>query len=75
MGTRELIRDNWRLLRDKAREQWHSLTGEDLDYIDGSYDRLTERLCDRCGLKEEGAAKKAIEDWLAAVGHGRLRGG
>jgi uncharacterized protein YjbJ (UPF0337 family) len=67
------VAGEWQHFREKVRDQWHYLTDEDLDYIDGSYDRLTERLCDKCGLKEEGAAKQAVDDWLSAMGHARMR--
>lgn len=66
------VRDNWRHFRSKVKAQWSQLTEEDLDYVDGCYDRLTEKLSERCGLHEKEGAGKAVDDWLQTMGHARL---
>ena len=63
----DVVQDNWKQFRDKARTQWGKLTEEDLKEIEGRREELAGRIQKRYGL-EKAAAQSAIDDWMREPG-------
>jgi uncharacterized protein YjbJ (UPF0337 family) len=53
----DTVRDQWQLIRGKAKEWWDKLTDEDLDVIDGNTDLLVSKLRERYGFSKDKAAQ------------------
>lgn len=58
----------WSQLKSEVRDEWHMLTDEDLLAIDGSRDRLVQRITDRYGGTPE-AVEAEVQTFLARLGH------
>lgn len=59
----ESVTGDWRQLRAAAQETWAKLTDEDLDFIDGKFERLLDRIQHHYGLPHD-EAELEILDWL-----------
>ncbi len=44
MTNEEILAKDWKNLRSKARERWHSLTDEDISIINGDWSVLVSML-------------------------------
>ncbi len=53
---------NWNKIRGTIKEQWGNLTDDDLDMINGKYDKLVGRIQEKYSVSES-TARKMIEDW------------
>lgn len=51
------VRDQWQLIRGKAKGWWDKLTDEDLDGIDGNTDLLVSKLREHYGFSKDKAAQ------------------
>ena len=58
----EVLKGKWHRLRGAIRQKWGELTDDDLDYIDGSLERLTGRLQERYGMSQE-QSEHEVEDF------------
>ena len=56
------IEGSWKQLRGKVKEQWGSLTDDDLDQIDGQRDQLEGKIQERYGLAKD-KAREAVDEW------------
>lgn len=64
MNTLE-IKGDWNIAKGKLKQQWSSLTENDLQYLEGKQDELLGRIQKRTGETRESvekAVKKACED-------------
>ena len=57
---------NWHQLRGRIREQWGKLTDDDLEMVNGQYERLVGRIQARYGMTRE-LAEHAVREWLLGV--------
>ena len=60
------IAGNWQQLRGRIKEQWSKLTDDDLEMVNGQYERLIGRIQARYGMTRE-LAEHAVREWLAGV--------
>ena len=61
-----MVNDNlegsWLHFKNKVKEQWHKLTDDDLDVIDGNRDQLLGKIQERHGITQD-EAEKQVTDW------------
>jgi uncharacterized protein YjbJ (UPF0337 family) len=58
------IGPKWQQIKGSVKQQWGDLTDDDLDYIDGTRDRLVGRLQEKYGIAKEEAERQA-DRWFA----------
>ena len=56
------IEGNWKQFQGKVKEQWGTLTDDDLDVIEGKRDQLIGRLQERHGLNKD-EAERQVTEW------------
>ena len=56
------MKGNWNQVKGKVKEQWGSLTDDDLDVIAGRRDQLCGRIQERHGLARD-EAEKQVKDF------------
>jgi uncharacterized protein YjbJ (UPF0337 family) len=54
----------WHQIRGSVKQEWGKLTDDDLDYIEGTRDRLVSRLQQKYGVTKEVAEQQA-DRWFA----------
>ena len=60
------IEGNWKQLSGKVKEQWASLTNDDLAAIDGRREQLAGKIQERYGVSRD-AAEQQIDDYLTPM--------
>ena len=55
------IKTQWMQLKGSAKQRWGKFTDDDLDYVDGTRDRLVSRLQQKYGMTETEAERQADE--------------
>lgn len=60
--NRDTLEENWQQVRGEAKTKWSRLTEDDLQQVDGEYDRFVGRLQERYGMEEE-KARRQVEEW------------
>lgn len=45
----DILKGNWKQFRGEIQKQWGKLTNDDLDIINGEYDKLVGRVQERYG--------------------------
>lgn len=58
------FKTQWLQLRGALRDKWRNLTAEDVQQINGSYDRLVEKLEQRYNYSRE-EAENNIQSWIS----------
>ena len=53
---------SWLHLKNKVKEEWHKLTDDDLDVIDGKRDQLLGKIQERHGITQD-EAEKQLNAW------------
>ncbi len=61
-GTRTKWEGRWDQLKGKAKQQWGSLTDDDLDVAEGKYDEMVGRIKERTGESEEAIRERLERD-------------
>ena len=56
------IEGNWKQFKGKVKEQWGSLTDDDLNMIDGQREQLEGKIQERYGLARD-KAREAVDEW------------
>jgi uncharacterized protein YjbJ (UPF0337 family) len=51
--NRDILAGKWRQLRGEIQRRWGKLTNDDLDQINGNYDKLMGKLQERYGHARE----------------------
>lgn len=59
----DILKGNWRQFRGEVQKQWGKLTNDDLDVIEGEYDKLIGRIQERYGYNRE-RAEQEVNDYL-----------
>lgn len=57
----DVLQGKWKQVRGAIKEQWGELTDDDLDRIEGSFDRLVGVLQERYGYAKEKAEAEVAE--------------
>jgi uncharacterized protein YjbJ (UPF0337 family) len=60
------VEGNWKQLKGQVRQQWGSLTNDDLDIIEGKRTELSGRLQKRYGIAKD-EAERQIDAWLNTI--------
>lgn len=55
------LKGDWNIIKGKLKQQWGSLTDDDLRYVDGQQDELIGRIQKRTGETRE-AVERALRD-------------
>ncbi|MCC7048311.1 MAG: CsbD family protein [Alphaproteobacteria bacterium] len=58
----DIAKGNWKELKGKVKQQWGSLTDDDLMKIEGKRDQLVGRVQERYGIAKD-EAEKQVKDW------------
>lgn len=67
---RDILMGRWKQLRGSVRQEWGKLTDDQIDQINGSYDRLVGVLQENYGYTRERAEEEANR-WLGNMDSGR----
>jgi uncharacterized protein YjbJ (UPF0337 family) len=57
----DILKGNWKQFRGEVQKQWGKLTNDDLDVIEGEYDKLVGRIQERYGYDREQAEREVDE--------------
>ena len=57
--NKEIIKGKWNQLKGEAKIQWAKFSDDDLNAIDGNYDKVVGKLQEKYGYKKEEAEKEA----------------
>lgn len=59
--NKDILKGNWKQLRGEIQKQWGKLTNDDLDVINGEYDKLVGRVQERYGWNREHAEREVTD--------------
>lgn len=62
--NKDIFKGNWKQLRGEVQKQWGKLTNDDLDVVNGEFDKLVGRIQERYGWERE-QAEKELNNYLA----------
>jgi len=54
-----VLSGKWKQIRGELKQQWAKLTDDDLDHIDGSWDRFVGKIQERYGKSQADADREA----------------
>ena len=58
----DTLQGQWKQLKGQVRQKWGKLTDDEIDQVNGSYERLVGILQEKYGLARENA-EKLVNDW------------
>jgi uncharacterized protein YjbJ (UPF0337 family) len=59
----DILKGNWKQFRGELQKQWGKLTNDDLDVINGEYEKLVGRVQERYGWDRE-YAEREVSDYF-----------
>ncbi|HLJ59236.1 MAG TPA: CsbD family protein [bacterium] len=59
--NRDQLKGKWRQLRGHVKKQWGKLTDDDLEQVEGDYDKLLGKIQERYGIAREEAERRLKE--------------
>lgn len=57
----DILKGNWKQFRGEIQKQWGKLTDDDMDVINGEYDKLVGRMQERYGWDKEHAERELTD--------------
>lgn len=57
----DILKGNWKQFRGEIQKQWGKLTNDDMDVINGEYDKLVGRVQERYGWDREHAEREVTD--------------
>ena len=61
--NKDILEGNWKQIRGQVKMMWGRLTDDELDQIEGHYDRLVGIVQERYGYTRQ-EAEKSVNDFL-----------
>lgn len=61
--NKDTLKGKWKQTRGEAKARWGKLTDDDMDQVDGNYDKLVGRIQERYGKSRE-AAESDADEWM-----------
>jgi uncharacterized protein YjbJ (UPF0337 family) len=62
--NRDILQGKWNQLRGEVIRQWGRLTNDDVDELEGNFEKLVGRIQERYGYQRE-RAEQEVDDFLA----------
>lgn len=59
----DVLKGKWRQLKGEVQIQWGKLTNDDLDMVEGDFDKLVGRIQERYGYERE-RARRELNEWI-----------
>jgi len=59
--NRDQLKGKWRQVRGHVKKQWGKLTDDDLEQVEGDYDKLLGKIQERYGIAREEAERRLKE--------------
>jgi uncharacterized protein YjbJ (UPF0337 family) len=59
--NKDIFAGKWKQFRGEVKKRWGKLTDDDLDQVEGSYDKFLGRMQERYGYAKERAEKELDE--------------
>lgn len=57
----DILKGNWKQFRGEIQKQWGKLTNDDMDVINGEYDKLVGQIQERYGWNRERAERELTD--------------
>jgi uncharacterized protein YjbJ (UPF0337 family) len=57
--NKDIIKGKWKQIKGEVKTQWGKLTDDELDEIDGRYDKIVGKLQEKYGYQKEQAEEEA----------------
>jgi len=57
--NKEILKGKWNQIKGEVKVQWGKLTDDEVDQIDGDYDKMVGMLQEKYGYEREQAEKEA----------------
>jgi uncharacterized protein YjbJ (UPF0337 family) len=57
--NKDIFKGKWNQVKGEVKKQWGDLTDDELDRIEGSYDKMVGKLQERYGYNKQKAALEA----------------
>jgi uncharacterized protein YjbJ (UPF0337 family) len=67
--NRDILMGKWKQVRGKVRQQWGKLTDNQVDQINGDYERLVGILQENYGYTRDKAMQEA-DMWITTISEG-----
>jgi uncharacterized protein YjbJ (UPF0337 family) len=62
--NRDILKGQWKQLRGEVQRQWGKLTNDEVDQVQGEYDKLSGKLQEKYGYARD-RAESEIDTWLS----------
>ena len=56
--NKDILKGKWRQIKGEVKKQWGDLTDDELDRIDGSYDKMVGKLQEKYGYNKQKAERE-----------------
>jgi uncharacterized protein YjbJ (UPF0337 family) len=61
--NRDTLKGQWKQMKGEAKRRWGKLTDDELDQVEGSFDKLVGRIQERYGYQRD-QAEREIDEFL-----------
>ena len=66
--NRDFMKGQWKQIRGEVKRRWGMLTDDELDQVEGDFDKLSGRIQERYGYHRE-MAEREIDEFLRTHHH------